>query len=132
MPRSSRNMQESPSPTRYQPQAQAMSYPFISGPEMDRTINDSLYLRYTKWKARCEMILECELAGMPEQAKCKKVISWSGDHGLDQYISWNLQPDEHLLTEIWKRFEDFCKPQANELRAHFDLLTRMKQGHKTG
>ena len=27
-----------------------------------------------------------------------------------------------------KRFEEFCKPQANEVRSRFDLLTSFRQG----
>ena len=28
---------------------------------------------------------------------------------------------------IWKKSEQFCKPQANELRARYDLLTSFRQ-----
>ena len=31
------------------------------------------------------------------------------------------------LDTIWQKYEEFCKPQANELRARFDLLTSFKQ-----
>ena len=61
----------------------------------------------------------------PESAK--KIIAWSGDFGLDQYISWNLSNEELYLDTIWQKYEEFCKPQANELRARFDLLTSFKQ-----
>ena len=64
---------------------------------------------------------------LPEARKCKKVIAWSGDFGLDQYISWNLSNEELTLEVIWKKYEEFCKPQANELRARFDLLTSFRQ-----
>ena len=101
--------------------------PYIEGPVMDWTVNDGLYNRFLKWKLKCKNILECELAVLPEGRKCKKVIAWSGDFGLDQYISWSL-PNEYLSLEtIWKKYEEFCKPQANELRARFDLLTSFRQ-----
>ena len=29
---------------------------------------------------------------------------------------------------IWNKFEEFCKPQTNEIRARFDLLPSFKQG----
>ena len=32
------------------------------------------------------------------------------------------------LEVIWTKFEEFCKPQTNEVRAKFDLLTSFKQG----
>ena len=39
----------------------------------------------------------------------------------------NLSNEELTLEVIWKKFEEFCKPQANELRARFDLLTSFRQ-----
>ena len=36
---------------------------------------------------------------------------------MDQYISWGLSKEEMNLDTIWERFEDFCKPQSNEVRA---------------
>ena len=32
------------------------------------------------------------------------------------------------LEVTWKKFEEFCKPQVNEVRARFDLLTSFRQG----
>ena len=58
--------------------------PCIEGPVMDWTVNDGLYNRFLKWKLKCENILECELAMLPEARKCKKMIAWSGDFGLEQ------------------------------------------------
>ena len=101
--------------------------PYIEGPSMDWTVNDNLYNRFLKWTFKCKNILECELAMLSEQRKCKKIVDWSGDFGLDQYISWNLSSKDLTLEIIWKKFEEFFKPQANELRARFDLLTSFKQ-----
>ena len=56
------------------------------------------------------------------------MLAWSSDFGLDQYVSWNISSEKLTLEIIWKKFEEFCKPQANELRARFDLLTSFKQG----
>ena len=66
---------------------------------MDWTVNDHLYHRFLKVEDKCENILECELAMLPEARKCKKVIAWSGDFGLDQYISWCL-PQKELCSEL--------------------------------
>ena len=104
-----------------------MYMPYIEGPAIDWTMNDGLYNRFPKWRLKCKNILECELAMLPEERKCKKVVAWSGDFGLDQYISWNLSSEDLTLEVIWKKFEEFCKPQANELRARFDLLTSFMQ-----
>ena len=42
-------------------------------------------------------ILECKLMAVLEYQQCKKVIAWSGDCGMDQYVSWNLSSDELTL-----------------------------------
>ena len=65
----------------------SMFTPYIEGPKMDWHVNDNLYNRLLKWKLKCENILECELAKLAETRKCKKVIAWSGDFGIDQYVS---------------------------------------------
>ena len=72
---------------------QNMFMPNIEGPKMDWTENDGLYHRFHKWHLMCEHILECELAMLQEKRQCKKVIAWSGDFGMEQYVSWNLFTD---------------------------------------
>ena len=119
-------------PPRSQPQViPSMFMPYIEGPKMDWTVNDGLYHRFLKWHLKCENILECELAALPERQQCKKVIAWSGDFGMDQYVSWGLPTDQLMLEIIWGKFEDFCKPQSNEVQARFDLLTSFRQGNRS-
>ena len=101
--------------------------PYIEGPRMSWTVDDSLHNRFIKWKIKCENILNCELAMLSEARKYKKVVAWSGDFGIDQYISWDLTLEETSLEIIWQKFEEFCKPQTNEIRARFDLLTSFRQ-----
>ena len=94
---------------------------------MDWTVNDNLYNRFLKWQLKCKNILGCELVMLSEARKCKKVISWSGDFGIDQYVSWCLSPEYLCFEVIWTKFKEFCKPQTNEVRARFDLLTSFRQ-----
>ena len=68
---------------------------------------------------------------LPESKKCKKVVAWSGDFGMDQYVAWCLSADELNLDTIWSKYEDICKPQANEVRTRFDLLTSFHQGNRS-
>ena len=119
-------------PPRQQPQVvPSMFMPYIEGPKMDWTVNDGLYHRFLKWHLKCENILECELVALPERQQCKKVIAWSKDFGMDQYVSWGLPTNQLTLEIIWGKFEDFCKPQFNEVHARFDLLMSFWQGNRS-
>ena len=82
--------------------------PCIEDPKKDWTVNDGLYHRFLKWCLKCKNILECELAALPERQQCKKVIAWSRDFGMDQYVSRGLPTDQLTLEIIWARFKDFC------------------------
>ena len=108
-----------------------MFMPYIEGPKMDWTVNDGVYHRFLKRHLKCENILECDLAMLPEKRQCKKVITWTGDFVMDQFVSGNLSTDQLMLDTIWEKFEEFCKPQSNEVRARFDLLTCFWQGNKS-
>ena len=66
---------------------------------MDWMVNDTLYYRFLKWKLKCENILEHELAAIPECQKCKGVITWSGNFGMGQFISWGLLCIVHSWVE---------------------------------
>ena len=103
--------------------------PYIEGPHMDWTVNDNLYHRFFKWHLKCKNILECKLVALPEQQQCKKVIACSGDCGMDQYVSWNLPSSKHTLDTIWGKYEEYCKPQSNEVWVRFDLLMSFHQGN---
>ena len=98
---------------------------------MDWTVNDGLYHRFLKWYLKCKNVFECELAMLVERRKCKKIIAWSGDFGTDQYVSWNLSNEELTLDTTRGKFEEFSKPQFNEVRATFDLFTSFWQGDRS-
>ena len=110
----------------------AMFMPYIEDPKIDRTVNDGLHHSVLKWKLKCENILDCALAMLPESKKCKKVTAWSGDFGMDQYVSWYLPVDDFRLDTLRSKYEEFCKPQENEVGTRFDLLTSFCQGNRSG
>ena len=90
----------------HQPVYPSMYMSYIEGPKVDWMVNDALYHRFLKWNLKCENILECDLAALPECQKLKKVIAWSGNFELDQYVSWGLSKEEMNLDTIWERFKD--------------------------
>ena len=118
-------------PSHVQQVIPSMFVPYIEGPNMDWTVNDGLYHRFLKWRLNCENILEGELAMLVVRRKCRKVIAWSGDFGIDQYVPWNQTNEELTLDVLWGKFEEFCKPQSNEIRARFDLHTSFRQGERS-
>ena len=103
-----------------------MFMPYIKGPKINWTVDDGLYHRFLKWHLKCKTILDCELANLPEKQKCQKVITRSGDFSMDLYVFWSLPKEELILDMIWVRFEEFSKPQSNEVRAHFNHFQSTK------
>ena len=56
------------------------------------------YIRFLKCMLKCENILECEIATLPECQKYNKVvIPLSGNFRMDQYVSWGLSKEEMNL-----------------------------------
>ena len=96
-------------PSKAQQAIPDMFMPYIEGPNMDWIVNDTFYLRFVKWCLKCEGILGCELEALPEQQKSKKVIAWSKDFGMDQYVSWHSLVEELNLDTIWGKYEEFWK-----------------------
>ena len=75
----------------------SMFMPYTEGSKMEWMVNDGLYHRFFKWHLKCENVLECELAALPER-----------HFGIDQYVSWCLPMEELTLDTIWGKFEEFC------------------------
>ena len=50
---------------------------------------------------------------------------------MDLVISCGLTDGDLTLETLWTKFEEFCKPQANEVWARFHLLTNFRQGDKS-
>ena len=67
----------------------------------------------------------------PRAPTMQETNSLDWDFGMDQYVSWGLTKVELELETIWSWFEEFCKPQSNEVHARFDLLTSFCQGSKS-
>ena len=112
-------------------QYSGMMVPYVDGPKMDWTIDDALHSRFIRWQVSVNTSLTVDLLSF-KSAKCKKVIQWSGDSGLDMYISWALPTTEVTLQTIWSRFEDFCKPQSNAVCTWLDLSTTSLLGTFSG
>ena len=63
-----------------QPFVQPMFVPYIEGPKMGWTVNDSLYHRFLKWELKCENILDCEVARFQEMQE-NHSVEWKFWYG---------------------------------------------------
>ena len=46
-------------------------------------------------------------------------------------VSLGLLIDDLNPDAIWGKYEEFCKPQTNEVLTHFDLLISFRQGNRS-
>ena len=92
------------------------------GPTMDWSANEGLYNRFKMWKQRSELLFEGPMDKTEENVKCKYLLYWAGERGLELYNSWGLtEAEQKVLQNYWEKFEAFVKPQSNELMAAWEL-----------
>ena len=41
--------------------------------------------------------------------------------------AWSLEPSDVFTTILWSKWEGFCKPQTNKLRARYNLFKSFSQ-----
>lgn len=50
------------------------------------------------------------MAKIDEEIKCKHLLYWSGEQGIELFNSWDLSADEQKkLDNYWERFETKIK-----------------------
>ena len=81
------------------------TYQFIGRPSHRFDCWWVIYTRFQSWKLKYENILEAELASLPDVR-----------FFLDGQVSRCLESSEVSTAILWSKWQDFCKPQANELR----------------
>ena len=92
------------------------------GPKINWDSGPELYNKYRKWKQIVQTIFDGPLNETSEEIKCKYLLIWSGDFGLDLYNSWGFSETESKkLVNYWKKFEEYVNPQANFLIARHKL-----------
>ena len=124
-----------------------------SGPKLDWTRDNQIFLRYKKWKAKVELIFRSALSQATPEEKTSYLKYWMGDPGLPLIEKWETtgkldysNPDEtpskeggrprplssgFRLETYWKLLEEEFKPKGNKLLSIIELWTRSKQGPKT-
>ena len=124
-----------------------------SGPKLDWTRDNQIFLRYKKWRAKVELIFRSALSQATPEEKTSYLKYWMGDPGLPLIEKWETTgkldysnseetPSKEggrsrplssgfKLETYWKLLEEEFKPKGNKLLSIIELWTRSKQGPKT-
>ena len=124
-----------------------------SGPKLDWTRDNQMFLRYKKWKSKIEFIFRSALSKATPEEKTAYLKYWMGDEGLPLIEKWEStgkldysNAEETPATEggrrrilssgfkvqtYWDLLEEEFKPKGNKLISIIELWTRSKQGNKT-
>ena len=88
------------------------------GPSMTGTWTKNLCSQFKMWKQRCKLLFTGLMAKIDEEIKCKHLLYWSGEQGIELFNSCDLSADEQKkLDNYGERFQHFVKPHSNELIA---------------
>ena len=124
-----------------------------SGPKLDWTRDNQIFLRYKKWKAKVELIFRSALSQATPEERTSYLKYWMGDQGLPLIEKWettgkldysnaNTSPAKEggrsrpvssgfKLETYWKLLEEEFKPKGNKLLSIIELWTQSNQGFKT-
>ena len=124
-----------------------------SGPKLDWTRDNQIFLCYKKWKAKVELIFRSALSQATPEERTSYLKYWMGDQGLPLIEKWettgkldysnaNTSPAKEggrtrplssgfKLETYWKLLEEEFKPKGNKLLSIIELWTHSNQGSKT-
>ena len=124
-----------------------------SGPKLDWTRDNQMFLRYKKWRSKIELIFRSALSTATPEEKTAYLKYWMGDERLPLIEKWESTgkldySNAHetpvkeggrsrplssgfKLETYWSLLEEEFKPKGNKLISIIELWTRSKQGNKT-
>ena len=115
-----------------------------SGPKLDWTRDNQMFLHYKKWRSKVELIFRSALSKATPEEKTAYLKYWMGDEGLPLVEKWEStgkldysNAEEAPLSSgfqvqtYWDLLEEEFKPKGNKLISIIELWTRSKQGNKT-
>ena len=124
-----------------------------SGPKLDWTRDNQMFLRYKKWRSKIELIFRSALSTATPEEKTAYLKYWMGDEGLPLIEKWESTgkldySNAHetpakeggrsrplssgfKLETYWDLLEEEFKRKGNKLISIIELWTRSKQGNKT-
>ena len=114
-----------------------------SGPKLDWTRDNQMFLCYKKWRSKVELIFRSALSKATPEEKTAYLKYWMGDEGLPLVEKWEStgkldysNAEEAPLSSgfqiqtYWDLLEEEFKPKGNKLISIIELWTRSKQGSK--
>ena len=124
-----------------------------SGPKLDWTRDNQMFLCYKKWRSKIELIFRSALSTATPEEKTAYLKYWMGDEGLPLIEKWESTgkldysnahetPSKEggrsrplssgfKLETYWSLLEEEFKPKGNKLISIIELWTPSKQGNKT-
>ena len=124
-----------------------------SGPKLDWTRDNQMFLHYKKWRSKIELIFRSALSTATPEEKTAYLKYWMGDEGLPLIEKWESTgkldySNAHetpakeggrsrplssgfKLETYWSLLEEEFKPKGNKLISIIELWTQSKQGNKT-
>ena len=124
-----------------------------SGPKLDWTRDNQIFLCYKKWRSKIELIFRSALSTATPEEKTAYLKYWMGDEGLPLIEKWESTgkldySNAHVtpakeggrsrplssgfkLETYWNLLEEEFKPKGNKLISIIELWTQSKQGSKT-
>ena len=115
-----------------------------SGPKLDWTRDNQMFLCYKKWRSKIELIFRSALSKATPEEKTAYLKYWMGDEGLPLVEKWEStgkldysNAEEAPLSSgfqiqtYWDLLEEEFKPKGNKLISIIELWTRSKPGSKT-
>ena len=79
-------------------------------PSIDWSTDENLYSRFKMWQQR--LLFTGPMAKTDEEIKCKHLLYWLGEHGIELFNTWDSD-EQKTLGNYWERFENFVKPHSN-------------------
>ena len=121
-----------------------------SGPKLNWTRDNQMFLHYKKWRSKIELIFRSALSTATPEEKTAYLKYWMGDEGLPLIEKWESTgkldysnpparegersrplSSGFKLETYWKLLEEEFKPKGNKLISIIELWTQSKQGNKT-
>jgi hypothetical protein len=64
-------------------------------PKIDWTPGPGLAQRLKRFRQKCELLFDVPLKARTNEQRCRYVLLWAGDYGLDLHNTWDLSEGQN-------------------------------------